>query len=264
MTARATQTTSANIKFTEEAPKKGDVIALGDVHASWDLYSQFLAWVKDSGAVVVLLGDLIDRGEDDLIVLETTKRILDDPASWGLESFYVLKGNHEKMFIDSVESEMAQEISLWLYNGGNLKAIDEMEEKHYPWLKNLPLYMTIGDTLFVHAGLVPGENPAETVDSGNGEELVWIRSPFIRNGPKLEKWTDTVKKVVHGHTITFKGEKANQPVPVMKGDRVNIDTGAFLKEGCLTAYNVTQGSFTQFNRPATNAKIKSPRKTSRR
>jgi hypothetical protein len=46
----------------------GDVVALGDIHATWPLFEQFLDWVKDSQATVVLLGDMCDRGGGDLKV----------------------------------------------------------------------------------------------------------------------------------------------------------------------------------------------------
>jgi hypothetical protein len=40
----------------------GDVIALGDVHARYDLFELFLDKVRGSLACVILLGDIIDRG----------------------------------------------------------------------------------------------------------------------------------------------------------------------------------------------------------
>lgn len=241
---------------------EGDVIALGDVHGTWELYSQFLSWVYGSGARVVLLGDLIDRGGEDIPVLDATERILRNPEVWGLQSFTVLKGNHEQMFLEAAKGD-TDDILLWMQNGGNIQQMEEMSDKHLDWISNLPVYATIGDTLFVHAGLIPGEDPQVTVESGQGEELYWIRGKFLRNGPKLCKWTDTIKKVIHGHTITSYGEKAPKGAPVIEADRVNIDTGAFLPDGCLTAYNVTQNSFTQFHRSPNGSKSKSSRKRKR-
>lgn len=239
--------TKANFQISETITP-GDVIALGDVHASWDLYSQFLAWIKDSQATVILLGDMIDRGGDDLPVLNATAKLLDDPESWGLQSFYALMGNHEQLFLNAVDNH--GDLYLWIQNGANVKDAPEMQE-HRDWISQLPIYMTIGDTLFIHGGLVPGQDPAETIRKKKGaESLVWMRNPFLSNGPKFEKWNNNLKKVVHGHTITMyeSQRKSDKPVPVIKKDRVNIDTGAFLSKGRLTAYNVTQDTFYQFSR----------------
>ena len=86
-------------------PKKtnpGDVIAIGDIHARYDCLEAMLQRLKGTGARVILLGDLIDRGGEDVKVLDRVKGLLDDPESLGLESFYVLMGNHERMFLDVV------------------------------------------------------------------------------------------------------------------------------------------------------------------
>ena len=42
----------------------GDVIVLGDIHGCFNLYESFLDHVRNSGATVILLGDLIDRDPD--------------------------------------------------------------------------------------------------------------------------------------------------------------------------------------------------------
>jgi serine/threonine protein phosphatase 1 len=235
------------MKFNNKI-NKGDVIAVGDIHATWELYSQFLEWVKDSEASVILLGDLIDRGGDDLIVLEKTASLLEDPESWGLQSFSVVRGNHEQMFIDAVKDD--RNMNIWLYNGGNLFDYEDIAEKHYGWISKLPYFITIADTLFVHAGVQPGKSPRMTLADDKGDQLVWIREPFLKKGPMLDKWNRIIKKVVHGHSITFLCEDGdeNDPLPIVKKDRINLDTGAFLSNGKLTAYNATQKTFKQFAR----------------
>lgn len=232
--------------FSDEI-RKGDVIAVGDIHGSWDLFCQFLAWVKDSEASVILLGDLIDRGDDDLSVLNATKGLLQDHESWGLQSFNALRGNHEQMFMDAAQGTKSQ-VRLWVGNGGKLKNLDKMVEGHLDWISNLPIFMIVGDTLFIHGGTFPGENPVDTMRNGKAEELLWMRKPFLTNGPKLSEWSNTIKKVVHGHTITLFEDGQTELSPIIKEDRVNIDTAAYNKDGYLTAYNVTQNTFNQFQR----------------
>lgn len=231
----------------------GDVVALGDIHATAELYFEFLDWVKDSSATVILLGDMIDRGKRDLEVLDATRTLLEYCEGWGLQAFYALMGNHERMFLDGLLC--SQSYRLWIENGGNAQQVDAMEREHRDWIRDLPLYMTIGDTMFIHGGIFPGHNPAEDLPE-KAESFLWMRDPFLKFGPQFKKWNPRLKRVVHGHTPTFferDGEGFDEErgvcIPVVKKDRVNIDTGAcFRKEGCLTAYNVTQNTFRQFLR----------------
>ena len=83
--------------------KSGDVIAVGDIHGRLDLLDVFLESVRDTQATVILLGDLIDRGPDDLGVLERVEKLLEEPEAWGLEAAYALLGNHEQMYLDACE-----------------------------------------------------------------------------------------------------------------------------------------------------------------
>jgi serine/threonine protein phosphatase 1 len=77
-------------------------------------------------------------------------------------------------------------------------------------------HVLIGDYLFVHAGIRPGNN----LEDQSLQALRWIREPFLsHNG-------DHGYIVVHGHTIA--------EMPVIKNNRIGIDTGAYLT-GKLTA-----------------------------
>lgn len=234
----------------------GDVIAVGDIHATWGPYRQFLDWAEGSQAVVVLLGDLIDRGGEDLVVLEATRQRLEDPEKFGLGNFHVLKGNHEEMFLTAAFDGIAPfrtSTLVWLENGGNFRDKFEMIDNHSGWLWRLPVYMTIGDTLFIHGGIFPGKDPAVTVEERGSDPLLWMREPFLRFGPEFEKWNPRLKKVVHGHTPTIFEEGCYdlEFTPVIKNDRTNIDTGAWYQgqpKGFLTAYNVTQNTFKFFHK----------------
>jgi serine/threonine protein phosphatase 1 len=218
----------------------GDVLAIGDIHGRLDLLDVFLESVRDTQATVILLGDLIDRGPDDLGVLERVEKLLEDPQAWGLEAVYALRGNHEQMFLDACEGF---DVDVWANNGGRYLELEQLS-LHSNWIRNLPIYMVVGDTMFVHAGVFPGMDPAETLAAGRVEKLVWVREPFMTVGPKLEKWTDKIKRVVHGHTPFFEDDLLGQVNVSQKGDRIGIDSGAFFT-GVLTCYNSTRNTFTQ-------------------
>lgn len=218
----------------------GDVIAVGDVHARYDLFEQFLEFVQGSLACVILLGDIIDRGGDDVKVLNVVSSLLREPEAIGLSNFFCLMGNHEAMFVDAVTGS-GDDWSQWLHNGGNFEVYGEMQD-HLDWLSELPIYMTVGDTMFTHAGIVPGRDPYELVDKGKVDTLLWMREPFLSRGPEFEKWNPELKQIVFGHTPkTDVGEGQPYTIP----DGICIDTGAFFT-GTLTAYNVTQQTFYQF------------------
>jgi serine/threonine protein phosphatase 1 len=237
----------------------GDILALGDVHATWKPYGEFLSWVKGSGASIVVLGDLIDRGGEDLKVLGATRNIMEDPESWGLFSFHVLMGNHEKMFLDSFSDWgeglelFYQSASIWFSNGGSESASEQMAKEHYGWIKELPFMVTVGDTMFVHGGIPPGRDPRERLDPQGASSVLWMRRPFLTQGPMFQDWTSNFKTVVHGHTPTPFELGHWSFEPLHRGDRVNIDTGSCFtteegEQGRLTAYNVTQNTFKQFSR----------------
>ena len=217
----------------------GDVIAVGDIHGRMDLFDLFCDHVADSGATVILLGDLIDRGPDSLGVLDRAHYMMMAPESWGLESVTVLMGNHEYMFLDAFDGPY-NSVALWLQNGGDFEQFADMQ-RHIPWIKRLPIFCTIGETLFIHAGHYPGKHPGETLSKNKRgvEKLVWIREPFLTYGSEFQKWNPELKQVVFGHT-------PRGPVPYsIPGGGVCIDTAAFTT-GVLTSYNVTRNTFTQY------------------
>ena len=216
----------------------GDVLAVGDIHGRLDLIDAFLDYVKNTQTTVIRLGDLIDRGPDDLGVLERVEKLLEEPEAWGLEAAYALRGNHEQMYLDACEGF---DVDVWANHGGRYQELNQLS-LHSNRIRNLPIYMVVGDTMFIHAGVFPGMNPAETLEAGRTESLVWIREPFMTIGPQLEKWTDKIKRVVHGHTPFFEDEQLGQVNVNQKGDRIGIDSGAYFT-GVLTSYNATRNTF---------------------
>lgn len=216
----------------------GDVIAVGDIHARYDLFEKFLDRVRGTEACVILLGDIIDRGGQDLQVLEKVSSLLVEPESEGLSNFFCLMGNHEAMFVDAVTGPMMSTI-LWQQNGGNFEQYGEMQD-HLEWLSELPVYMTVGETMYIHAGFYPGKNPFDTINAGKTDNILWMREPFLSQGPEFEKWNPDLNKVVFGHTPNEDGEPYEIP-----GGGICIDTGAFFTN-VLTAYNDTQDTFYQF------------------
>ena len=224
------------------------IYAIGDVHGRDDLlgelherichHHQLVHAGKD--AVVIHVGDYIDRGSQSLEVI--------DRLMSGLDGFQTtcLMGNHEAMLLECLATDDRQAWHMWLSNGGEatLASIGmspgfgeydpdalraSLGEERASWLKSLPLYRVIDPYLFVHAGIAPGV----PLDDQQPKDLLWIRSRF------LESDEDHGYMVVHGHT------PGNEPV--VKANRICIDTGAAWN-GPLTAAVLDGTSATVFLR----------------
>jgi hypothetical protein len=222
--------------FSHEIPPDS-CIALGDCHGQFSLLEQFVEWVKGSDARIILLGDLIDRSRnpgDDLRVLNLVRSMCEGPAEFGLSSCTSLVGNHEMLLLGTFEGYGWGD---WVMNGGAWEEWKELFE-YADWLKQLPYYVTVGNTLFTHSGGVYGKPPSEFMGSlSNREQFVWSRTA-CRKGAGLREWSNTLEKCVFGHS-------PDGAMPYLVGDSICIDTAAFCT-GTLTAYNATYNTFNQF------------------
>jgi serine/threonine protein phosphatase 1 len=213
------------------------VYAVGDIHGRRDLFEALIEAIEADDAAagpaettIVLLGDLVDRGADSAGVIAVARQ-------WQARRHVrILGGNHEEMFLRSFEElEMFRH---FLRHGGRDTALSygidraaflaaSLEEaqllmrEHVPaediaFVEGFEDMVTIGDYLFVHAGI----DPRVPLEAQKRQDLRWIREPFLSHpdshGPV----------VVHGHTITDEPEDC--------GNRIGIDTGAFMS-GRLTA-----------------------------
>ncbi|HEX7819402.1 MAG TPA: metallophosphoesterase family protein [Sphingobium sp.] len=211
------------------------VYAIGDVHGRYDLLCALLETiVEDSerrGMVdrlrLVLLGDLVDRGAQSARVVDI---VIAMRARWpGLSC---LMGNHEEMFLLALrgdrhvlplfrkhgrETLLSYGIAADIIDEGDDESLHEammvqVPEAHRDFIAALPDSVTIGDYLFVHAGIRPGV-PLEAQDSS---EMRWIRAEFLNSRARHPHM------VVHGHSISeFVDEQPN---------RIGIDTGAYASD----------------------------------
>ena len=197
--------------------------AIGDIHGCLDKLRSLLLRCEMHAdgrpAAFVFVGDYIDRGPQSSGVIDC---LIDLKARHG-ERVVTLMGNHEAMALAAIDG--SGPARLWLAQGG-LATLEsygvaeprELPRAHVDWLRALPLSYDDGRRFFVHAGVNPGM-PLEAQDDF---DLLWIREPFLSHRG------DYGRLIVHGHTPLADG------VPDLRGNRLNLDTGAVFG-GPLTA-----------------------------
>ncbi|MFD2110237.1 metallophosphoesterase family protein [Thiorhodococcus fuscus] len=214
------------------------IYAVGDIHGRYDLLLALQDKILADAAerqerhkIAIYLGDYIDRGPDSRkVVAHLHANPLPDFTS------IHLMGNHEQSMLGFIRAP--DHHANWLQFGGlatltsygvgssalgletELRQMARELEMQIPepervFLERLEAYRVFGDYLFVHAGIRP-ERPLESQEMA---DLFWIREDFLR----YTKPHSHV--VVHGHHVTEE--------PVVKDNRIGIDTGAFAT-GCLT------------------------------
>ncbi len=213
---------------------------IGDIHGRAQLLEQLIRdvpWdIKNDK--IVFLGDLIDRGKDSPAVIDRVMELMRENPN-----VVVLRGNHEQMMLDCLEYGELQ----WLIpeNGGqatiasygiNLEEVEDISdiiipEDHVEFVNSLSFYHEDEQAIYVHAGLIPGEHPAET----DPDILIWTRdADFFKsyNG----------KLCFFGHTPTHflpkDGRNTRRKFGIyIYGGCVGIDTSGF-EDSPLSCINV--------------------------
>lgn len=226
----------------EERPKTPAgyrAYAVGDIHGRLDLLEALLRKIEvDISAsapkknLIVFLGDLIDRGPNSAQVIE----FLCAYKPRNCEVAF-LRGNHEEVFVRVMDGDLDL-LERWLQFGGSeclasyglspssvgtmrrsqvlRRAQEVIPAKHISFIRSFGDTVTLGDYLFVHAGIKPGVG----LEKQESQDLRWIRKPFLEHKGRHFAF------VVHGHTISEKID--------VRTNRIGIDTGAY-RTGVLSA-----------------------------
>lgn len=201
------------------------LIAIGDVHGEISLLRRLVdALELTPEDEPVMLGDLIDRGEDSRATLEFVMSLREL-----FPRLVVLRGNHEQMLLDAIDEVDEDAPYQWLHVGGDKTARDydgRIPAAHIEYLRGLPLWYRSGDTVFVHAGLLPDVSVLEQLKRNDPEILLWERD-HLKAGRR--EWEPGLR-VVCGHTV--------QRAPLITEQVVCIDTGAPFGGG-LTAIDLS-------------------------
>ena len=211
------------------------VLAIGDIHGHFSKLLNLIHKVNfdPQQDFLILLGDYIDRGDENMRCLRWAMEMSQKP------NVVALRGNHEQMMLFYYLLG-GSEGSIWLPNGGSLskRELDiwlqrepDALKKCLDFIDQRPLYhqMFINDKeyIFVHAGLKPGVPLEQQTD----ESLLWIRTEFYHN------YTGSAQ-VICGHSPTaYLIPDRYYPIR-LKNHITIIDTGSFLPRGKISCLDV--------------------------
>lgn len=232
-------------RLTFDSDAFSAIYAVGDVHGCYlellEAECRILqdANHRDGPKLIVMLGDYVDRGPSSSRVVEHLMK----PLAPQIERVS-LCGNHDDAFCYFLEDpsggrrwlDFGAAATLYSYGldidqalqkaggfaGLSAQLAQAIPAAHYHWLKSLPVMLTVGQFLFVHAGVKPGL----LLDTQTDQDLMWIREPFLSRGPELPY------TVVHGHTPT--------DTVTFGKNRIGVDTGAYAS-GHLSVVRIADG-----------------------
>ena len=236
---------SARPRLAFDGQEFSTLYAVGDVHGCYvellEAECRILqdASLRDGRKLIVMLGDYVDRGPSSKRVIEHLMKPL--PPQFERVS---LCGNHDDAFCDFIENpslgrgwlNFGAAATLYSYGLDIDQALQKaggfgglrpqlsaaVPASHYYWLKALPVMLTVGPIIFVHAGVKPGL----VLDEQTDQDLMWIREPFLSRGPELPY------TVVHGHTPT--------DAVTFGINRIGVDTAAYAS-GHLSVVCIANG-----------------------
>jgi hypothetical protein len=147
----------------EFAANGEDVVAVGDLHAD---VGNALRLLHRCGVVdarghwsggrrtLVQTGDLVDRGGDSGLLISLFMRLRSEATAAGGRVVQTL-GNHELMNLQR-DLRYVTPSDFTAYGGRGARALAYSPAgRHGRFLRRLPVVVTVGDTLFAHAGVEP-------------------------------------------------------------------------------------------------------------
>jgi serine/threonine protein phosphatase 1 len=238
-----------------------EIFAVGDIHGRSDLFAALLDEAgreprRRARRVVVLLGDLVDRGGDCLGAIDLA---LDAAERVGADETVSLMGNHEAMMRLALDAatphvDAIDALQTWIVNGGDKTLAEFLRFSATPadlddllsdareslpprvgdWLVSLKSHWRSGGLLFVHAGVNPGVElesflaepwNAPLATLGGDRHWAWVRRPFLSAAPGPQGYSGYF--VVHGHTPNDLRPDPS-PTDQIRRFRLNLDTGSVM------------------------------------
>lgn len=177
---------------------------MSDIHGHYTEFIKLLKMIEFSEYDhLYILGDIMDRGTENLDILEYVI---------AHANVHLLMGNHEDMLLNTYrnKSQLDRKYykALWIQNGEDTTAMEldslqnkncEKFEKYLDYLSELPLYkfITVNNEkyLLVHAGIYLNRD----IKSQTRDDMLWIREDFLNN----QNTANLDFSIIAGHTPTI-------------------------------------------------------------
>lgn len=165
------------------------IFVIGDVHGCLNSFKHLVAQLNLTYSDhLILLGDYVSKGPNPLGTLEYVIRLQEN------YQLTALIGNHDLKLLDHLinpTSDSTSEI-IGLGNSVFTKLQESRKQRLILFLQNLPFYLVLEDSIFVHAGFdFSSSNPFE-----DKEIMTTIRSFEYHKEHALGK------RIFHGHVPT--------------------------------------------------------------
>lgn len=192
---------------------------IGDIHGCYYTFLKLLKKWNPKNEYLILVGDLIDRGNFSAWVVKKCIEIVEHN-----KNCMILKGNHEAEFVEYIKKGRNEN---WTRQGGsetllNFKANNLDFEKTANWFDKMPLFFETSFIHISHAGISATDFPYH---ESNPDGVLWNRSQ-LKNIGKVQ---------IHGHTPL----KTNDALFNKSSNSWNIDSGAYYGFG-LTGIKLNQ------------------------
>lgn len=198
--------------------KKNRYYCIPDIHGCSGLLKDALSFIyknNPDGGKIVFLGDYIDRGPDNLGVINI---VMNPPENW---EFVCLMGNHEEMFLQAYINRSpfynitaAKDLAS-VPRDTVVKFYDDIHGKIdrsiIEWMTGLKLFHIEDKNVFAHAYY----DDSKTPENQRKHDCLWFR---------MDDWMMYANDkqgfyLTHGHTPRKSG-------PIKSPNRVNLDCGA--------------------------------------
>lgn len=216
-------------------PGSSGLRLIGDVHGEIDLLEPLVAEARKAGRAVLLLGDLVDRGQDSLAVVRLVLERAD--AGW----LDMVPGNHDdklRRYAAGRPVDTRGEIGRTLAAFAAAADGHALLDRFAAFVGTRPLWRRLGDVFCVHAAFAPAmlaEDPAPLLQATPARLRALRHTALYGAGPQVGgrvvrsyDWVDAIPAglvVVIGHDIVSR--RAILMREGRAGGRlIHLDTGA--------------------------------------
>jgi len=220
----------------------GDIYAIGDVHGDSERLIKLLTaariieghresaavnWIAGN-AVVVFLGDMIDKGPHSLGAIQLIRALRDAAVKSGGQ-VVILMGNHEAEFLANPDTDKTKEFTDDLKRASlNPKDVAACRGDLGEFLCRMPFAARVGDWFFSHAGNSDGRTMERLISD--------LQTGVDRDGFRTAQLLDGTRCSTRGSVTTARAASLGSRQRVRSAAESNCSATMPLPWECLTSW----------------------------